>query len=81
MDTFWGIYAPAGTPAPVVNKLAQAFGKAMRSPAMATLTKENSLAVIGNTPGDFATMLKAARTNAAKVFAALGIQPSDAPAW
>jgi tripartite-type tricarboxylate transporter receptor subunit TctC len=81
MDTFWGIYAPAGTPSAAVHKLAKAFGDAMRSPAMATLTKENSLAVIGNTPEDFATMLKAARANAAKVFTAIGIEPTEAPAW
>ncbi|MDG9698350.1 Bug family tripartite tricarboxylate transporter substrate binding protein [Ottowia cancrivicina] len=32
IDTWWGLVAPAGTPAPVLQKLSSAFGKALASP-------------------------------------------------
>lgn len=49
-DTYWGIYAPAGTPAEVLQKLSAAFGKAVRSPELADRLAKLGYIPIGNSP-------------------------------
>lgn len=50
---FWvGIYAPAGTPRPVVDKLSAAIGKAVRDPAAQTRFKEAGADGVGSTSAE-----------------------------
>ena len=76
----FSLFAPSKTPAPIVERLSAEFAKAIRSPRMQALLKENSLEGVGYTPSEFAEFLKADRANAARIFRTLGIKPADAPA-
>lgn len=79
MDNYFALYAPAGTPRPIVDLLSKEFSKAMQAPSLQRVVKENFLAVVGNRPDEFAAVLKALRARAAHVFSTVGIEPSDAP--
>jgi tripartite-type tricarboxylate transporter receptor subunit TctC len=57
-STIWfGIVAPAATPAPIVNRLSQEIGRALAQPAMRERLPLMNL--IGGTPAEFATHIRA----------------------
>ncbi|KQM78208.1 tripartite tricarboxylate transporter substrate binding protein [Xylophilus sp. Leaf220] len=56
--TWFGILAPAGTPADVLKTLNAEINKALRDPAVAAKLKSDGGDVIGGTPEQFATLLK-----------------------
>ena len=64
---------------PVAERLASEFGKAVHGDRMKELLKTQALLPVGNTPTEFAAFLKADRANAARIFKAIGIRPSDTP--
>ncbi|MES2183864.1 MAG: tripartite tricarboxylate transporter substrate binding protein [Pseudomonadota bacterium] len=57
--TWFGILAPAGTPAGIVKTLNTEMNKAMRHPDVAAKLKSDGGDVIGGTPEKFAALLKA----------------------
>lgn len=74
---WWGLSAPAGTPAEVVAKLASAYTRGLADPAVAGKLKEQGFTVIGSTPREFqvfierdiarwAPVIKAVNANSAK---------------
>jgi tripartite-type tricarboxylate transporter receptor subunit TctC len=75
---FW-LFTAAKTPAPLVERLSAEFARAMRSPRLQALAKENSLEVAALTPAETSALLKEDRANAARIFKTLGIKPEDAP--
>jgi tripartite-type tricarboxylate transporter receptor subunit TctC len=79
-DTYFGIYAPARTPAAIVKRLNAEMAKALKSARFQATARDNSLEPLITTPEEFATMLQGTRANAARVFNAIGIKPTDAPA-
>lgn len=79
MDTFFALYAPARTPAAIVKRLSSELAKAVRSPRFQALARDNSLVPVGNTPEEFAVLLRDTRVNAARVFQTIGIKPVEAP--
>lgn len=56
--TWFGILAPAGTPADVVRTLNTEFNKALRDPAVATKLRSDGGDVIGGTPEQFSALIK-----------------------
>jgi tripartite-type tricarboxylate transporter receptor subunit TctC len=56
--TWFGILAPAGTPADVVRALNTEFNKALRDPAVATKLRSDGGDVIGGTPEQFSALIK-----------------------
>jgi tripartite-type tricarboxylate transporter receptor subunit TctC len=79
LENNFGIFAPAGTPKPIVEILSREFVKAMNSPLLQGVAQHNFLKVVGNTPDEFAALIKAGKARAAYVFNAAGIEQSDAP--
>ena len=74
--TFVGMLAPAGTPAPVVDKLSAALQKALRKPAMVErMDSCCSVRLVPSSPSEFDEYLKKDRTSWANKITALGIQP------
>jgi tripartite-type tricarboxylate transporter receptor subunit TctC len=73
--TFWsGILAPAGTPAPIVDKLNVAINAILRSPEIeAGLTRLSATAKIGS-PQDFAVFMAAEAKKWAEVANAAGLK-------
>jgi tripartite-type tricarboxylate transporter receptor subunit TctC len=51
-DSFWGIYAPAGVPAPIVEKLSTHFARALADPGVQKKLTELGYLTIGNTPAE-----------------------------
>ncbi|MBP7565815.1 MAG: tripartite tricarboxylate transporter substrate binding protein [Burkholderiaceae bacterium] len=80
MGTFWGLYAPARTPAPVVARLNAELNAALASATFQAFAKQNYLEPLGGSPAAFANTLAQAQARAARTFQAIGIQPTDAPA-
>jgi tripartite-type tricarboxylate transporter receptor subunit TctC len=57
-SSWFGLLAPAGTPAPVADKLAQAMSAAAKDPAVIKQLEELGLEPVGGTPGQFAQTIK-----------------------
>jgi tripartite-type tricarboxylate transporter receptor subunit TctC len=56
-SSWFGILAPAATPAAVINRLSEGFAKAVRSPDVATPLEAEGIALVGSTPVQFRQML------------------------
>jgi tripartite-type tricarboxylate transporter receptor subunit TctC len=74
----FAVYAPAKTPASVLERLALEFRKALNAPQLQKIMA-GTMEPVGSTPAEFAAIIKADRANAAAVFNTLGIRPSAAP--
>jgi tripartite-type tricarboxylate transporter receptor subunit TctC len=59
VNSWVGLLAPAGTPRPVVERLQAEVKKILDSPDFATRLAEQGLSGIGNTPEQFAAVLRA----------------------
>jgi tripartite-type tricarboxylate transporter receptor subunit TctC len=58
--TGWnGYFAPAGTPRPIVNRLAQTIAEVCRDPEVIKLMSELSVDAVGSTPGELAAAIEA----------------------
>lgn len=57
-DTFQGLYAPAGTPKPVVDKLAREVGKILAEPEIKAKYQKLGLPVLAEGPDAFAARIK-----------------------
>lgn len=68
-----GILAPAGTPAPVVDKLNAAFVQVLREPEMVARLKELDTEVVAGSPRDFARHIQAERKRWAEVIRKAGV--------
>ncbi len=79
LNSSFSLYAPSKTPMPVVDRLSVEFGKAVHSSAMKDFLHKQALIPVGNTPAEFAAYIRDDRVNAARIFKAIGIRPSDSP--
>jgi tripartite-type tricarboxylate transporter receptor subunit TctC len=77
LPSYFGVFAPAKTPAPVLEKLSAEFAKALRTPKLQEFLQTQTLQPVGNTPAQFAAFVKADRANAARVFKSMGLKPVD----
>ncbi|MGH7185136.1 MAG: Bug family tripartite tricarboxylate transporter substrate binding protein [Pseudomonadota bacterium] len=75
--TQWqAIAAPAGTPKPVVELLHREIVEALKKPdVMDRLATQGGSELVGNTPGEFAQVIKSDLAKYAKLVKAAGIQP------
>jgi tripartite-type tricarboxylate transporter receptor subunit TctC len=76
---FFGIFAPAGTPGPLQDRISAEFARALKQPRLAEVLQQQTQVPVGSTPREFAETVKYAKAQAAEVFRTLGIRPSDAP--
>ena len=75
--SWFGLLAPTGTPAAIVNKLHHDSLKALAHPdTRASLTKLG-LDTVGSAPGEFATIRKSDIAKWAKVIKEAGITATD----
>lgn len=56
--TWFGVLAPAGTPAPIVGKLNQAINEALKQPDVAEKLRSEGGEVLGGSPEQFSQLLK-----------------------
>ena len=79
LQGYFGIFAPGGTPKPIVERLNAEFTKAMNSTKVQNFYKVSTLVWEPNTPEQFAAFAKADREVAAKVFKSIGVTPQAVP--
>ena len=77
--SYFGLYAPAKTPAPIIARLNDAIVKGLRSPAAEKFFSAQTLEVVGNSPAEFTRFMQADREAAGRLIRGLGIKPTDAP--
>ena len=77
LPSYFGVYAPASTPAPVVERLAAEFAKVLQTPKVKEFLKAQTLQPVGNSPAEFAAFAKANRANAERTFRSRGLKPLD----
>jgi len=56
--TWNGLLAPAGTPKEIVDRIAQEVARAVREPAMIERLVKNGVDPLGNTPAEFAELIR-----------------------
>jgi tripartite-type tricarboxylate transporter receptor subunit TctC len=69
-----GMLAPAGTPAPVVNRLAEEIRKSLAKPDIRAKMKEQGAVIISDTPAEFAAFLRKDQERWAQVIKASGVK-------
>jgi tripartite-type tricarboxylate transporter receptor subunit TctC len=62
-SSWFGIVAPAGTPAPIVGRLHQKVVRALATPAMQARFAKLGARLVGNTPDQFAAQIRAERAS------------------
>lgn len=73
--TAWsGLFAPAGVPRPIVDKVAGAVAKAAKAPDLLAQYRAQGTEPVGNTPAEFAAFVKAEQAKWSKVIRATGVK-------
>jgi tripartite-type tricarboxylate transporter receptor subunit TctC len=73
VSVWYGLLAPAGTPRDIVDALASAVGRAARAPDMRQRMLDQGADPVGNTPEEFAKVLREEVARWKEVVAATGI--------
>jgi tripartite-type tricarboxylate transporter receptor subunit TctC len=79
LQGYFGVWAPGGTPKPIVERLNAEFTRAISTPQVQALYKNSTLDAVANTADEFAAFAKADRETAARVFKSIGITPAAVP--
>jgi tripartite-type tricarboxylate transporter receptor subunit TctC len=79
LQGYFGLFAPAGTPQPIVQRVNAEFTKAIDTPQVQEFYKNSTLIAEPNTPEEFAAFASADRAAAAKVFKSMGVTPQATP--
>jgi len=74
--TWYGLLAPAGTPADIVTKLNSEVVAILKSPEMFDRLSKEGADPVGNSPAEFARHIQAEIEKWRKVIKAAGIRPS-----
>ena len=70
--SWFGLLAPAGTPADVINRIQQETAKALASPALKERLQAQGAIPSGNTPAEFTKLIEAESKKWAQVVKASG---------
>jgi tripartite-type tricarboxylate transporter receptor subunit TctC len=69
-----GFLAPAKTPRPIVNRLYEETTKALHAPEVSSVFTSDGAEPVGNTPAEFAAIIKSEMSKWAKVVQAAGMK-------
>ena len=73
---YWiGMFAPAGTPAALVDKLNRDFVEILQTPAMRTALLDQGAESVPGTPSEFATFIKSETLKWGRVIRTAGLKP------
>ena len=75
VESWYGLYAPAGTPAEVIQKLNAAAKKAARSPEFSKKVEQEGLAVVASDPAELDRYVKAEEARWRKIVKENNIKP------
>ena len=68
------LLAPAGTPAPIVTRLAEEMRKSLAKPETRERMRQLGAVIVGDTPAEFASFLKRDYERWTKVIKASGVK-------
>jgi tripartite-type tricarboxylate transporter receptor subunit TctC len=74
LETWFGLLAPAGTPAPVIGKLNTAFVHAVRAPEVVKQMIDQGAEPVTDTPGEFAAYIASEIKRLGTIVTTLGIK-------
>jgi tripartite-type tricarboxylate transporter receptor subunit TctC len=74
---WFGLLAPAGTPQPVIDKVHRETVRVLALPEVRKRLQELGLDIIGNSPAEFAAVIRSEIPEWAKVIKGAGIKASD----
>jgi tripartite-type tricarboxylate transporter receptor subunit TctC len=69
-----GMFAPAKTPAPIIKRLNDEISRYLRTPEAKALFLKNGVEPVGNTPDEFAVIMRAEMNRMRKLIADLGLR-------
>src|SRR4051812_1861834 len=73
--SWWGVYAPAGTPRPIVDRMTAELAKAVRAPDVtAKFAEQIDMEILASSPAEFASVQKAEQERWFKVIQDNGIK-------
>jgi len=72
ISTWFGVFAPGGTPRPIVERLHDAFLSALDAPEVRATMKKMGAVPVGNTPEQFAAYIQSEAKKYAQVIKASG---------
>jgi tripartite-type tricarboxylate transporter receptor subunit TctC len=75
MSSWLGVFAPAGTPAPIIATLHRAIVAAMRTDDVRGKLDPQGLEIIGSTPAEFAAVMRQDLDRRREIIRTAGIQP------
>src|SRR5690606_18876707 len=75
-STWYGVFAPAGTPSPIVGKLNEALRAALVDPSVKAKLESQGVDITPNTPDQFREFVRQDQAKWAKVVAASKSNPS-----
>ena len=73
VDMWYGVLAPAGTPAPVIDRLNQTLGEILKAPAIKTAFEAQGMTPAHSTPEEFARLMAADSRRWSELIKAQGI--------
>ena len=74
VETWYGIFAPAGTPAPVIARLNAELNVLLRQPDVRALLEKQGMSAEGGPPGRFGDLVKSELARWSRVVKAAGIK-------
>ena len=72
-SSWFGVAAPAGTPPDIVKRLHAEIAKAVRQPSMEKFTRQSGARMVGDSPDEFAELIRAERTKWGEIIRAAKI--------
>ena len=73
--TWFGVLAPAKTPAPIVERLHKEIAALLRTPDVLQTFTERGFEAVGNTPAEFRAFIESESQRWLKVAQGAGIKP------
>lgn len=75
IDSWWGLAAPAGTPRSVIDRLAEAVGKAVAQPSLAQGFRKDAIVFESSTPAQFQDFVQGERSKWQQLVTTFKIDP------
>ncbi len=75
IGTWWGLFAPAGTPPDIVQKLNDAMRKVVQTASVKERFAPHGLDAVSDSPQEFAAFVKDETERYARIAKIAGIQP------
>ena len=79
LPSYFGVFAPAKTPAAIVDTLASEIAKTLEQPKVKEFLVAQTLIPVGNSPAEFAAFVAKDRVHTGEVFKEMGLKPSASP--